>query len=108
MTSADVVVPCPIAPFKFEAFFKEAFPFQRYLEGIRCINVSLGAQGGKAAWASFTVNILRRKVSWGEEKCHSQPRSAESPYRPASLHRLELCPSYVAWRAGITTPLQLT
>jgi hypothetical protein len=29
----------------------------------------------------------------------------ELPYRPASLHRLEPCPSYVAWRAGVDTPL---
>jgi hypothetical protein len=29
----------------------------------------------------------------------------ELPYRPASLHRLEPCPSYVAWRAGMDTPL---
>ncbi len=26
-------------------------------------------------------------------------------YRPASLRRLEPCPSYVAWRAGMATPL---
>jgi hypothetical protein len=31
--------------------------------------------------------------------------SGVKPYRPASLHRQKLCPSYVAWRAGITTPL---
>ncbi len=29
----------------------------------------------------------------------------ELPYRPASLHRLEPCPSYVAWRAVMATPL---
>jgi hypothetical protein len=26
-------------------------------------------------------------------------------YKPPSLHRLETCPSYVAWRAGMAIPL---
>ncbi len=31
----------------------------------------------------------------------SQARSAELPYRPAGLHLLEPCPSYVAWRPEV-------
>ncbi len=56
-----IVVQCtiPAAPLVFEAFVKDPFPFQRHLEGFWRNNVSLGAKrgkGGKAVWASFTVN----------------------------------------------------
>jgi hypothetical protein len=42
----------------------EAFRFQHHLAGFCCINISLaakGTRGGKAAWASFTVNTLSEK-----------------------------------------------
>ncbi len=49
----------PADPLKFEAFIREAFPFQQYLTGFWCTNVSHGAEGmrrGKLhARASFTV-----------------------------------------------------
>jgi hypothetical protein len=54
-----------------------------------CFSWSSRDEGGKAAWASFTVNTLRRRVSWGAEKCH------------CTMYSMWYCTVHAAERADI-------
>ncbi len=55
--------------------------------------------------ATFSNSYVKRRLHYVMLRFVAVPSRVVVQARPASQHRLEPCPSYVAWRSGMATSL---